>query len=161
MQGRIKLRLPGRGQLVPGILGLQFQRQPVPTPFGAPRGIIITAQGKAAEAAALGERHPSSSLPLSTVRRAGLPGGAANLEKGKEFIVGRQPSAALVPRLPSAIMISSSRDFSLPGAPTPGGRTPSGWASIWQKFTKPPAAIADIGGWQAPASCSARWKIDG
>jgi len=33
MQGRIKLRLPGRGQLVPRIVGLELREQAVPAPF--------------------------------------------------------------------------------------------------------------------------------
>jgi len=73
---------------------------------------MIIAQGKAAEAAALGSVHPASSLPLFTVRRASSEAGATNREKGEEFIVGRQPRAALVARLPWGIMISSLQDFS-------------------------------------------------
>jgi hypothetical protein len=48
---------------------------------------MIIAQGKAAEAAALGSAHPTSSRPFFLVCRAGPSAGAANQEKGAEFIL--------------------------------------------------------------------------
>ena len=55
-----------------------------PAPQG---GSVIIAQGKAAEAAALGSAHPKPSLAFILVCRAGLRPGAANQDKGEEFIL--------------------------------------------------------------------------
>jgi len=48
---------------------------------------MIMAHGKAAEAAALGSANPASSLPFFLVCRPGRRAGAANQEKGEEFIL--------------------------------------------------------------------------
>jgi hypothetical protein len=60
---------------------------------------MIIAQGKAAEAAALGCDHPIPSLPFFPVWRA-VPAGAANRGKGEGFI----PVGFDTPKLASALL---------------------------------------------------------
>ena len=75
------------------------------------RGGKIIAQGKAAEAAALGRSSPVPTLPFFLF---GAPAGwRAKQEKGEQIIFRSEPRAALVPRLPWAIIMSSLKDFSL------------------------------------------------
>ncbi len=75
------------------------------------RGSKIIAQGKAAEVAALGNAHPEPTLPFFWF---GAPAGwRAKPEKGEQIIFRSEPRAALVPRLPWAIIMSSLQDFSL------------------------------------------------
>ena len=75
------------------------------------RGGMMVAQGKAAEAAALGNADPTSHFPLLPVGRAGQPAGAANRQKGKGYSIARpEPEVALVPPLPRAILMASVRD---------------------------------------------------
>jgi hypothetical protein len=73
------------------------------------RGGLIVAQGKAAEAAALGKEtpHPTSFFTSGLAR---LWHAKPEVKK-EEILLGPQPRAAL--RLPGAIIISSLRDFSL------------------------------------------------
>jgi len=73
------------------------------------RGGLIVAQGKAAEAAALGKKppHPTSFVSSGLARLWH----AKPEEKKEVILLGPQPRAAL--RLPGAIIISSLRDFSL------------------------------------------------
>jgi hypothetical protein len=72
---------------------------------------MIIAQGKTAEAAALGNAHPVPTLPFCWF---GAPAGwRAKPAKGEQIIVRSEPRAALVPRWPWASIISSLQDFSL------------------------------------------------
>jgi hypothetical protein len=72
---------------------------------------MIIAQGQAAEAAALGKSHPVPTLPFFWF---GAPAcWRAKPEKGEGIIFRSEPRAALVPRWPWAIIISSLWDFSL------------------------------------------------
>ena len=48
---------------------------------------MTIAQGKATEAAAVGNAHPTSSLPFFLVCHAGWRAGAANPEKRAQFIL--------------------------------------------------------------------------
>jgi hypothetical protein len=72
---------------------------------------MIIAQGKTAEAAALGNAHPEPTLPFF---RFGAPAGwRAKPEKGEQIIFRSEPKAVLVPRLPWAIIRSSPQDLRL------------------------------------------------
>ncbi len=74
---------------------------------------MIIAQGKAAEAAALGKGRPTHNFSffLPDWRASGAP---VRKEKREEIILGPQPRAApAVAGLPWAIIMSSLRDFGL------------------------------------------------
>ena len=107
-----------------------FWRHAQCRPFRSPaRGGKIVAQGKAAEAAALGKEppYPTSFFPSGLARLD-----APNQKEKKSIIFRPQPRAALVPRLPWAILRSSLRDFNLARSAGTMGERPCSATDVWQ-----------------------------